>query len=183
MDHTPSPDAPSRVARRAARLSTAAWAAFVCRVLVGLVFVVAGATKLAALGSFTATLLAYAVLPVWAIRPLALTLPWVEVAIGGYLLAGLFARPAAWAAVVLLAVFSAAIAQAVWRGLSLEDCGCFGALTASVPLLQPLLGGPSAGMQDVVRDAMYALLALAVALGPPTPFSLDTQLARRRSAP
>jgi uncharacterized membrane protein YphA (DoxX/SURF4 family) len=182
MDHTPLRKTMSP-AGRAARPGAAAWAAFVCRVLVGLVFVVAGATKLAALGSFTATLLAYAVLPVWAIRPLALTLPWVEVAIGSYLLAGLFARPAAWAAVVLLAVFSAAIAQAVWRGLSLEDCGCFGALTASVPLLQPLLGGPSAGMQDVARDAVYALLVLAVALGPPTPLSLDTRLARRRSAP
>jgi hypothetical protein len=48
-----------------------------------------------------------------------------------------------------------------------------------VPYLALLLGGASAGAADVVRDAAYALLALAVALGPPTPFSLDAVLARR----
>jgi hypothetical protein len=120
------------------------------------------------------------VLPVAAIRPLALTLPWIELLIGGYLLAGLFTRAAAWAAIALLAVFSAAIAQALLRGLSLENCGCFGELTQSFPQLAFVLGGASVGPGDIVRDAVYALLALVVAVGPPTPFSVDAWLASRR---
>jgi uncharacterized membrane protein YphA (DoxX/SURF4 family) len=158
------------------------WAVLGCRLAVGAIFVLAGALKLLNPGTFTATLLAYDIVPVWLLRPLALTLPWLEALLGGYLLVGLFARPAAWAAIGLLAVFSVAIGQALARGLSLEDCGCFGDLTQRAPQLTLLLGGTSAGAGDIVRDGVYALLALAVALAPPTPLSVDGLLARRRAA-
>ena len=157
-------------------------ATLVCRILVGVIFLLAGISKLASPGSFAATLLAYAVLPVWAIRPLGLVLPWVEVLLGLYLLVGLFTRAAAWAAIALLVLFMAAISQAVWRGLSLEDCGCFGGLTSAVPALAPLLGGTSLGPGDVVRDGIYALLALVAALGPRSALSVDAWL-RHRSSP
>jgi hypothetical protein len=70
-------------------------------------------------------------------------------------------------------VFSAAIAQALARGLSLDHCGCFGDITAAVPALSFVLGGESAGAGDILRDAVFAVLALAVAIGPRTPASID----------
>src|SRR5690242_12168857 len=79
------------------RRASLVWPVLVCRLAVGLLFAAAGIAKLLEPGSFTATLLAYAVLPVGLIRPLALTLPWLEVLVGVYLLAGFFARLAAWA--------------------------------------------------------------------------------------
>ena len=113
---------------------------------------------------------------------MALALPWLELVVGLYLLAGLFTRVAAWGAVAMLAVFMAAITQALLRGLSLEDCGCFGDITSAVPALQYVLGGSTLGAADVLRDAVYAALALLVALGPATPLSIDGLLAAQRSA-
>jgi uncharacterized membrane protein YphA (DoxX/SURF4 family) len=159
-----------------------AWVTFAARLAVGTVFVLAGATKLVNPGSFSATLLAYDVLPVDLLRPVALALPWLELVVGLYLLAGLFTRVAAWGAVAMLAVFMVAITQALLRGLSLEDCGCFGDLTSVVPALQYVLGGSTLGAADVLRDAIYAALALLVALGPATPLSIDGLLAAQRRA-
>jgi uncharacterized membrane protein YphA (DoxX/SURF4 family) len=163
------------------RSAAGAWLALGARLAIGAIFVLAGATKLSALGTFTATLLAYDILPVSLLRPVALILPWAEVVVGLYLLAGLFARAAAWGAIGLLAVFMLAIGQAVIRGLSLEDCGCFGSITAAVPALQYVLGGSSLGPADLWRDAVYVALALFVALGPQAPFSADALLARRQA--
>jgi uncharacterized membrane protein YphA (DoxX/SURF4 family) len=157
-----------------------AWVTFAARLAVGAVFVLAGVTKLVNPGSFSATLLAYDVLPVDLLRPVALILPWLEVVVGLYLLAGMFTRVAAWAAIALLAVFMVAITQALLRGLSLEDCGCFGDITSAVPALQYVLGGSTLGAADVVRDGVYAALALLVALGPPTPLGVDGLLAAQR---
>jgi uncharacterized membrane protein YphA (DoxX/SURF4 family) len=154
------------------------WLVLVCRLAVGIVFVLAGAAKLAAPGSFAAALAAYDVLPPAALRPLTLTLPLVELLVGVWLALGLFTRAAAWAAVALLATFMAAIGQALLRGISLEDCGCFGGLTQAVPALTSVLGGSSLGWRDVARDAIYAALALAVAIGRAAPLSLDRRLGR-----
>ncbi len=162
--------------------SRLAWVTFAARLAVGAVFVLAGVTKLINPGSFSATLLAYDVLPVGLLRPVALALPWLELVVGLYLLAGLFTRVAAWGAVAMLAVFMAAITQALLRGLSLEDCGCFGDITSAVPALQYVLGGSTLGAMDVLRDAVYAALALLVALGPATPLSIDGLLTAQRSA-
>jgi uncharacterized membrane protein YphA (DoxX/SURF4 family) len=158
------------------------WAVLAARLAVGFIFLLAGVTKLVNPGTFMATLLAYDVLPVALLRPLALMLPWFEVVVGVYLLLGLFTRPAAWVAIGLLVVFMLAIAQAVLRGLSLEDCGCFGSITSALPALQYVLGGSSLGPADIVRDAIYAALALLVALGPPAPLGVDAWLAARRQA-
>lgn len=156
------------------------WATLAARLAVGLVFVLAGISKLVAPGTFSATLLAYDLLPVALLRPVALSLPWVELVVGLYLLAGLFTRVAAWAAIGLLAVFMLAIGQALLRGLSLEDCGCFGSITAAVPALQYVLGGSSLGPVDLLRDGVYGAMALLVALGPSSPYSVDALLASGR---
>jgi uncharacterized membrane protein YphA (DoxX/SURF4 family) len=160
------------------------WLTLGARLAVGAIFVLAGVTKLVNPGTFSATLLAYDVLPIGLIRPVALILPWIEVVTGLYLLIGLFTRAAAWVAIGLLAIFVLAIGQALLRGLSLEDCGCFGSITSALPALQYVLGGSSLGPLDVLRDAVYAALALLVALGPSTPLSVDGWLTRAgRSRP
>ena len=79
-------------------------------------FVLAGTTKLVNPGSFSATLLAYDVLPVDLAAPGGAGPPWLELVVGLYLLAGLFTRIAAWGAVAMLAVFMVAITQALLRG-------------------------------------------------------------------
>jgi uncharacterized membrane protein YphA (DoxX/SURF4 family) len=170
----------TRPAARSGRRPVGAWLALAARLAIGLIFLLAGVSKLAAPGTFSATLLAYNLLPVDLLHPVSLILPWIEVVVGLYLLAGMFTRATAWTAIVMLVVFMLAIGQAVLRGLSLEDCGCFGSITSAVPALQYVLGGSSLGPADIVRDAVFAALALLVALGPATPYSVDALLARRR---
>ena len=155
------------------------WALVACRVFVGAIFLLAGLTKIWAPGSFAAALLAYGVLPVNLVFWVSTIFPWLEVALGLALLAGIFNRFAAWSAIVLLLGFCALIAQALLRGLSLEDCGCFGGITELVPALTIVLGGKSLGWHDVVRDLIYAAIALPVALRGTTPFSVDAWQASR----
>lgn len=56
---------------------------------------------------------------------LAVTLPWVEALAGALLICGVWRREAAAIVSLLLVVFLVAVGQAMLRGLSLENCGCF----------------------------------------------------------
>ncbi|MCL6647285.1 MAG: DoxX family membrane protein [Chloroflexi bacterium] len=152
---------------------------FGCRLVVGALFLLAGLAKLAAPGTFSAALVAYAVLPVTLVYWVATLFPWVEVAVGLALLVGLFTRAAAGVAIALLLMFSLLITQALLRGLSLEDCGCFGGITEAVPALTLVLGGKSLGWHDVVRDLIYALLALPLLRSGSSLLSVDGWQARR----
>jgi hypothetical protein len=61
--------------------------------------------------------------------------PWVEVLLGVFLLVGLWLNWTLKACLALFAVFIVFIAQALIRGLPLEDCGCFGEiLTLKLPV-------------------------------------------------
>ncbi len=108
---------------------------------------------------------AYRLLPDELVRPVATALPWLEIALGLFLLIGLAVRLAAVASWLLLAVLVAAIGSAWARGLSI-DCGCFGG------------GGAVAGIdgwdygREILRDAGFALLALWLTVFPRSPFAL-----------
>ncbi|MGH9181351.1 MAG: MauE/DoxX family redox-associated membrane protein, partial [Acidimicrobiales bacterium] len=92
------------------------------RVAVGVVLLVAGVAKLAQ-PAWPATAVAFGT-P----ARLARVLPWIELLLGAALLAGL-ARPwVAWAALVLLVAFTAAVAGRLRRG-DRAPCGCFGEAT------------------------------------------------------
>ena len=153
------------------------WATFGARLALGAVFVAAALGKLQTPASFTVAVAQYQLLPAAAIVPVARTLPWLELMVGLYLVVGLFTRLAAAAALGLLAIFALAIILALVRGLSLEGCGCFGSLgLTQVPVLGWFLGGPDAGPQDLIRDAVLAGLALALVRGPATPLGVDRLL-------
>ncbi|MFN8534566.1 MAG: MauE/DoxX family redox-associated membrane protein [Dehalococcoidia bacterium] len=157
----------------APRANWALWLLIACRLIVGALFVLAGITKIVAPGSFSAALVAYGILPISLVYWVSLLFPWVEVTIGSLLIIGLFTRFAAWTAIGLLLMFCVLIAQALLRGLSLEDCGCFGGITQAVPALTIFLGSATLGWHDVVRDLIYVAIALPVALAGVTPLSID----------
>lgn len=92
------------------------------RLMLGVVMLWAGASDLA--GSVRAVH-AYQLLPYEASTVVGSALPWVEIAVGALLVMGLATRLAAVAGGALLAAFTAGIATAWARGLSI-DCGCFG---------------------------------------------------------
>ncbi len=117
--------------------------AFVASVLVGVAFLVAGGSKLAAGPSWTVQASDLGA-PAIAIP----TLPWVELAIGAALVLQLARPVAATAAIVLLVAFTALIALRLSQGRR-PACACFGAWSA-----KPI------GASHLLRNGV--LLALAV---------------------
>ncbi|MBW8765375.1 MAG: DoxX family membrane protein [Geodermatophilales bacterium] len=132
------------------------WLGTVARLLVGGVFVVAGALKLPDPAAAVRAVRAYRLLPEALVAPVAFGLPAVEIAVGLALLAGVFVRTAAIASAVLLAVFIAAVGSAWARGLQI-DCGCFGNGGQ-------VAAGQTAYPAEILRDIALLLAALS---GPP----------------
>ena len=99
------------------------------RVLLGGLFAVTGVIKLIEPAeNFMAAIHAYHLVPSWMERPMAETLPWVEMASGLLLLLGLLTRVSLMIVALQLAVFTAALGSTLLRGISLDDCGCFGSM-------------------------------------------------------
>ena len=134
---------------------------FALRLLVGGVFVVAGTLKIGHGALFASEIAAMRLVPPALIPVIALFLPFVEVGLGAYLVAGLYVRAVSSIASLQLLVFAGVVASAVIRHVP-TSCGCFG----------PADTAP-ASWSDVVRDLGLALAALVVALRPPGRFALD----------
>jgi uncharacterized membrane protein YphA (DoxX/SURF4 family) len=101
------------------------WLTFLFRLILGGVLLVAGALKVTDPYSSATSVRAYQILPVDLANLLGFILPFAEVAIGIFLIVGIWVRLNAIAGGALMIMFIIAIGQAWARGISL-DCGCFG---------------------------------------------------------
>jgi len=117
------------------------------RLLLGAVFVAAGALKALDPAAFANDVARYGLLPDAAVNVVALALPWVEVLAGALLIIGWWRQTAALVIAAMNVLFLAAVSLALARGL--EVCGCFGAAVAR-----------KASAWTLVEDA--ALLAAAI---------------------
>jgi len=96
------------------------------RLVLGLVFIAAALPKVADPPGFAKAIWGYALFPAWSLSPLALVLPWLELACGLALCLGLWVRAAAlWTGALLLS-FCLALGFNLARRHPV-DCGCFGA--------------------------------------------------------
>ena len=120
-----------------------------CRLLLGGVFVWAGAVKALDVPAFAGQVAAYQLLPYAWNYVVAATLPYVELLAGVLLLVNRRVKPAALLLLLLNALFIGVLVSVVARGLDI-DCGCFGPDAGTTPL------------QALGRDIV--LLALAVAV-------------------
>jgi uncharacterized membrane protein YphA (DoxX/SURF4 family) len=106
----------------------------ILRLLIGLVFLYAAYTKLRQPWMlFAMSIDAYQILPAWAAMFLGHWLPWLELLIGVFLVAGILLRYTSATATGLLLVFFALMTRAYLKSMAI-DCGCFGlgeAITAA----------------------------------------------------
>jgi uncharacterized membrane protein YphA (DoxX/SURF4 family) len=116
---------------------------------------------------------AYDVLSKSNVEVVAAILPFLEIALGLLLLAGIGTRLVAVTSIVLLLLFVAGVSQAWARGL-LIDCGCFGGGGAVAP-------GQTQYVQEILRDTGFLALAAWLAVRPSTLFSLDARLSVGRT--
>jgi putative oxidoreductase len=120
-----------------------------CRLLLGGVFVWAGAVKALDVPAFAGQVAAYQLLPYAWNYAVAATLPYVELLAGALLLGNLRVKSATLLTALLNGVFVVVLFSVLARGLDI-DCGCFGPDAGTTPL------------QALGRDLL--LLAMAVAV-------------------
>jgi uncharacterized membrane protein YphA (DoxX/SURF4 family) len=117
----------------------------------------------------------YQIFPESLVVPFASVLPYLELALGLLLLAGLATRLTAVLSAVVLVAFIAGVISAAARGLSI-DCGCFGGGG-------DVAAGQTAYVQEILRDLGFLVLAGYLVIRPETPFSVDRWVHRRSGQP
>jgi peroxiredoxin len=127
-------------------------ALLVARLVLATVFGAAGAAKVCGRDGTRATAAAFGV-PAGMAGPVTLALPAAELLIAVALIPASSAALAGWAALALLAVFSATVAISLARGRR-PDCYCFGQFTAA-----PI------GWRTLARNVALAAVAAFVAVG------------------
>jgi|Deesub1362A_J573_1020465.scaffolds.fasta_scaffold00270_4 uncharacterized membrane protein YphA (DoxX/SURF4 family) len=98
--------------------------ALIFRLFLGGLFVYAGSIKVLDPGGFAQAVYNYRLLPGWAVNPVAIILPWVEIVTGTCLLLGIWIPGASLLASGLLSLFFLALTSSLARGLDIA-CGCF----------------------------------------------------------
>ncbi len=151
------------------------WLGLIARLVIGGVWIVAGAIKLPDPAQSVAAVRAYQLLPSSIVPTVGQLLPVIEVVIGLLLVLGLLTRFAAVASAILFVAFIIGIASAWARGIEI-DCGCFGG------------GGvdPDAASKypwEIARDVALLLASIFVAWLPSTRLALDSLLFRRTPEP
>ncbi|AYF29430.1 MULTISPECIES: MauE/DoxX family redox-associated membrane protein [Micromonospora] len=164
MTVTPSP---SRAGRWQALRP---WLGVAARLGLAAVWLIAGGTKVGDLAASGRAVNAYQVMPYDVATVIGAALPFVELALGLLLLAGLATRISAGVSAALLVVFIAGIASAWARGLAI-DCGCFGSGG------QLAAGQTPSYLPEILRDLGFLVLAGFLLIWPRTPFSVDGWLA------
>jgi uncharacterized membrane protein YphA (DoxX/SURF4 family) len=139
------------------------------RLVLGVVFLVAGAEKLTALDQFAHAISNYQLVPVSMVNIAALLFVWTEIAVGVMLIAGAAVRGNALVAGAMLLVFIVAILSAMARGLEI-DCGCFVAADGSA--------GEKVGWPKIFEDVGLLAAALFLVYFPKSYFALDNLLRR-----
>ncbi len=134
---------------------------FVFRLIVGGVFVWAGALKVADPLEFAQSIKNYQFFPHDMIFFIAIFLPWVEVLSGGFLIFGIFKRSSAAIISLLLAAFIGLVGLALLRGID-TSCGCFGSFSRR------------ADLSLIFADGLLLFFSLSVSKG---------QVLKRRTLP
>lgn len=97
---------------------------FLTRLVLGGLFIYAGAIKISDPIAFAGSIAGYRLLPYAATYVVASVLPWMEILCGLLLMTGVMVRASLFLLFMLNTVFIAALTSAAVRGLSI-DCGCF----------------------------------------------------------
>ena len=143
------------------------------RFYLGWVFIIACLHKIAQPGSFAMDIATYDILPLGLINIMALSLPWIELAVGIMIVLGFKTRAAALVIAGMMVMFTVAILIALAKGLDMS-CGCFASQAAQDD--DPI------SYLTVLRDSAWLLLALYVVFFDRNPLGLDRLLGRGRKA-
>jgi len=138
-----------------------------CRVLVGGVFLYTAYPKVLHPDEFARLINGYRILHPDLVNLAGVTLPWIELMAGAFLVIGLLPRSSALVVAGLLVLFMSAGLLGLLRGLDI-DCGCF----------FPLMLEHKLGWDLLLRDALLLLLPLQILIWPSSFLSARSTQAR-----
>jgi uncharacterized membrane protein YphA (DoxX/SURF4 family) len=122
------------------------------RLVVGFLFIYASVYKILDPGEFAGSIRNYGLIPPVFSNLVALTLPWLELVSGAFLILGIQTRASALLTSLMMLVFLGVIIYAYAIGLDI-DCGCFSSSTESTGRI---------GLFHIFRDGGVALLSFWV---------------------
>jgi putative oxidoreductase len=143
------------------------------RLLIGGMFVYASIYKVFDPTGFAVSIRNYMIIPASWSNIVALTLPWIEIVAGVFLIIGIQVRPSALLSTGMLGVFLGAIIYAYSIGLDI-DCGCFSSAATS---------GGRIGLIQIVRDAAVFLMSLFILVWDRGDFSVARPFISNSSKP
>ena len=127
----------------------------ICRLLIGGIFIYTGIPKALRPDDFARLVAGYRLLDPDLVNLAGITMPWIELVTGVFLVLGVIPRSAGLLAAGLLATFMVAGALALLRGIEIS-CGCF----------FPFMGDHTLGWDLLVRDAILLLITLQIIAWP-----------------
>lgn len=145
---------------------------FVARLVLGGLFIYASIHKIIDPGSFAQSVRNYLILPPEWTNIVAITLPWIELTVGLFLVLGFQTKPSALIVSGLMCVFIAALSYAYYIGLDI-NCGCFSSSDSA---------GGKITILTLLRDSMLLPVALFVLFADRGELSVSG-LAPRREEP
>jgi uncharacterized membrane protein YphA (DoxX/SURF4 family) len=144
------------------------WVGVLARLVVGGVWLYAGALKLPHPDTSVTAVRAYQLLPTGLAETVGHVLPMLEIVVGGCLVLGLLLRFSGAVSALLLVAFIIGIISVWSRGIEI-NCGCFGNGGAD----------PDATSKypwEIARDAGLLALSLLLVWRPRTPLAVDNLL-------
>ena len=131
----------------------------IARLLIGGILIYASFNKIVDPGGFAKAIANYHIIPFGLENSMAIILPWLELIVGLCLIIGVFIDGAAFLVIGMMVVFIIAITFAILSGYNIE-CGCG---------LKP---GELVGVQKIIEDLTYLILALIILKRPNRRFEL-----------
>jgi|DewCreStandDraft_4_1066084.scaffolds.fasta_scaffold00209_127 uncharacterized membrane protein YphA (DoxX/SURF4 family) len=136
------------------------WLSLIIRIIAGCIFIFFSLDKISEPLKFAQDITRYQLLPQLFINVLAVIIPWIELIVGIFLIAGIRLRATATLYNILMLVFTSAVISAIARGLSIDDCGCSAHTTP-------------ADWWKVLENSIMLLLGIYIMLFPVNKFSIE----------
>ncbi|HAW07859.1 MAG TPA: hypothetical protein DCW42_01620 [Bacteroidetes bacterium] len=132
----------------------------ICRIIVGLMFIVVGVGKIANPEEFAQEIANYQILPYLFVNITAIIVPWIELFAGILLLLGVQTKSSSIVIAVMTVVFTIAVIIAIAKGLNIE-CGCYSNIASQ-----------QVGLLKVLENIGLLILTFIIILSDNKKFSL-----------
>ncbi|MEN6295698.1 MAG: MauE/DoxX family redox-associated membrane protein [Chloroherpetonaceae bacterium] len=132
----------------------------ICRIVVGLMFIVVGVGKIANPEEFAKEIANYQILPYLFVNITAIIIPWIELFAGILLLLGVQTKSSSIVIAVMTVVFTIAVIIAIAKGLNIE-CGCYSNIASQ-----------QVGLPKVLENIGLLILTFIIILSDNKKFSL-----------